>query len=78
MKAKTNVIVQDQDGNSSKPLLVAGFYITDFCKCKCGEDVSPSQVDTINQILYNDNRDKVIGFECWKCGDWISFPKTCH
>ena len=59
-------------------VLVAGFYITDFCKCKCGEEVSPSQADTVNQILYDDNRDKVIGFECWKCGDWIGFPKTCH
>ena len=59
-------------------VLVAGFYITDFCKCKCGEEVSPSQADTVNQILYDDKREKVVGFECWKCGDWIAFPKTCH
>jgi hypothetical protein len=62
----------------AKPVLSAGFYITDFCNCKCGEEVSPSQADTINQILYDDNRDKVVGFECWKCGDWIVFPKTCR
>ena len=54
-----------------------GFYITDFCKCKCGDEVSPSQADTINQILYDNNRDKIVGFECWKCGEWIAFPKTC-
>lgn len=58
-------------------LLIASFYITDFCKCKCGEEVSPSQADTVNQILYDDKRDKVIGFKCCKCGDWIAFPKTC-
>jgi len=66
------------ESNNANLLLVAGFYITDFCKCKCGEEVSPSQADTINQILYDDNRDKIIGFECWKCGEWIAFPKTCH
>ena len=30
MKAKTNITVQDQDGNSSKPLLVAGFSEDDY------------------------------------------------
>jgi len=72
------ISTKDETANIGNLLLVAGFYITDFCKCKCGEEVSPSQADTVNQILYDDNRDKVIGFECWKCGEWIAFPKTCH
>ena len=62
----------------AKKLLSTGFYITDFCKCKCGNEVSPSLADSWNQILYDDNRDKIVGFECWKCGVWIAFPKTCR
>lgn len=62
--------------NDANPVISAGFYITDFCKCKCGKDVSPSQADTINKILFDDNRDKIVGFECWECGEWIAFPKT--
>jgi hypothetical protein len=62
----------------AKPVLSEGFYITDICKCKCGEEVSPSQVDTINKILYSDYRENIVGFECWKCGEWIAFPKTCR
>lgn len=74
----TELDLKNESPNDAKPVLSAGFYITDFCKCKCGEEVSPSQADTTNQILYDDNRAKVVGFECWKCGDWIAFPKTCR
>ena len=74
----TNDDLKNETANGTKPVLSAGFYITDFCKCKCGEEVSPSQADTINQILYDDNRDKVVGFECCKCSEWIAFPKTCR
>ena len=45
----------NENGNCDNRVLSAGFYITDFCKCKCGEEVSPSQADTVNQILYDDN-----------------------
>ncbi len=35
MKAKTNVTVQDQDGNSSKPLLQAGFLTVSKLRKAC-------------------------------------------
>ena len=54
------------------------FCITSFCKCKCGNKVSPSQVSDISQILYDGNKEKVIGFRCWRCEDWIAFPKVLN
>jgi len=58
--------------------LLVGFYITDICECECGNKVSPCEVNSNDKILYDDKREKVIGFECWICNTWISFPKTCQ
>jgi hypothetical protein len=66
-----------------KPLLqqhnVSGsFTIIDWCKCKCGQEVSPNQCDSMAQILFSDDREYVVGFECWQCSEWIPFPKNCR
>ena len=64
--------------NCTKPVLAAGFSLIDHCKCKCGQWVSPSEAVDETQILYDDKRENVIGFRCWKCDEWIAFPKTCR
>ena len=56
--------------------LAVGFSIVDYCKCNCGQFVSPSEAVNETQILYDDQRKNVIGFACWKCDEWIAFPKT--
>lgn len=61
-------------------VLVSGsFTIIDWCKCKhCAQEVSPSQCDHTGQILFSDDREYVVGFECWHCTEWIAFPKNCR
>ena len=55
------------------------FTIIDWCKCKsCHQEVSPSQCDHMGQILFSDDRKYVVGFECWQCMEWITFPKNCR
>jgi hypothetical protein len=54
------------------------FTIIDWCKCKCGQEVSPSQCDSMAQILFSDDREYIVGFECWQCSEWIPFPKNCR
>jgi len=61
----------------AKPLVSGSFTIIDWCKCKCGQEVSPSQCDSMAQILFSDDREYVVGFECWQCSEWIPFPKNC-
>jgi hypothetical protein len=65
-----------KNGNDANRLLEVGFSVVDYCKCKCGQFVSPSEAVNETKILYDDKRENVIGFSCWKCDEWIAFPKT--
>jgi hypothetical protein len=66
--------------NENEGLIIAdvrgSFSIVDYCKCKCGQFVSPSEAVDEKQILYDDKREYIVGFACWKCDEWIAFPKT--
>lgn len=64
--------------NNGNTLVSGSFTIVDWCKCKhCEQEVSPSQCDHMGQILFSDDREYVVGFECWHCTEWIPFPKNC-
>jgi hypothetical protein len=75
-EVSTNTEVSMSSPNNAKPNVGGSFCLTDYCKCNhCNKNVSPSQCQQIEQILYSDNKETVIGFHCFECAEWITYPK---
>ena len=53
MKAQNNNSVQDQDGNSSKPLLVAGLFTNQIkMDANKAREISEANENSLNELLY--------------------------
>lgn len=90
MKAQNNVTVQDQDGNSTKPLLVAGLIVSG------GNFKLKKKIETLDEFWEVINTEKsffarhrmyptafffswqIKSINQWLSGGWFWVTETCH